>query len=109
MGARERALLSTCTTACCWPQCGAMPPICELYRDETSLCWGALIVPAGASTFHQPRKGSLDDPLAGKHYEPVQLVALDDLDDDDASRITAPPTRSRVLSSHAAAPGVCAV
>src|SRR5437660_12782186 len=25
MGARERALLSTCTTACCWPQCGAMP------------------------------------------------------------------------------------
>src|SRR6266576_2138061 len=25
MGARERALLSTCTTACCWPRCGAMP------------------------------------------------------------------------------------
>jgi hypothetical protein len=46
-----------------------------------------LIVPAEASTFHQPRKGSLDDPPAGKHYEPVQLVALDDLDD-DASRIT---------------------
>jgi hypothetical protein len=47
--------------------------------------WEPLVFPAEASTFHQPREVSLDDPSAGKHYEQLQLVALDDLDDDVTS------------------------
>src|SRR2546423_8695382 len=39
MGARERALLSTCTTAMLLATVWRHAAICELYRDETSLCW----------------------------------------------------------------------
>src|SRR5204863_4976037 len=39
MGARERALLSSCSTAMLLATVWRRAAICELYRDETSLCW----------------------------------------------------------------------